>query len=86
MKLYKSYNFRNKDPIIDELRTAIADEGCSYAEVAEWSGVTTQTLRNWFSGPTKRPQFATVMAVVRGMGLDFKLVRSNVVRFKSAGK
>jgi len=77
VKIYKSYNFRNKDPVIDLLRTAIKDSGDSHAEVADASGVSAQTLYNWFSGTTKRPQFATVQAVARSIGYDLMLVKSN---------
>ena len=68
--VYKSYSFKDKDPVIDRLRTMIADEGVSYVEVEGRSGVRAQTLYNWFSGPTKRPQYATIMAVARA--LDYK--------------
>jgi len=78
--IYKNYMFRDKDPIIDQLRTAIEEEEMTYAEVSAASGVTVQTLYNWFTGPTKRPQFATVMAVARGIGRNIMLVRSNSIR------
>ena len=45
-KLYLSYNFRNKDPIIDKLRTLVKDSGHTYKEIHEESGVTEGTLRN----------------------------------------
>lgn len=75
--VYKSYSFKRKDPIIDLVRTAIADAKVSYQEIEDRSGVTTQTLWNWFSGPTRRPQFATVQAVFRCLGLELRAVRSN---------
>jgi transcriptional regulator with XRE-family HTH domain len=62
LKLYKSYSFRDKDPIIDAMRTAIADTGDSLAKVSERSGVSAGTMGNWFNGRTRRPQFATVAA------------------------
>lgn len=79
-KLHRSYLFKDKDPIIDQLRTLVQDEGLTYSEVAEAAGITVQTLYNWFTGPTKRPQYATVMCVVRGMGYDLLITRSNSVR------
>lgn len=77
MNVLKTYRFKDKDPVIDQLRTALKDSGMSYRELADGSGVTVQTLYNWFDGSTKRPQFATAMAVARALGMDFKLVRSN---------
>ena len=74
MKTYNSYLFRDKDPVIDEVRTAIANSGENWSQIERTSGVTRTTLRNWFSGPTKRPQHATVRAVLRAIGYDFQLV------------
>lgn len=68
LRLYKSYMFRDRDPIIDALRTAWADSGDSYAKVSERSSVTAGTMRNWFKGTTKRPQFATVAAFAIACG------------------
>jgi transcriptional regulator with XRE-family HTH domain len=74
---YKSYSFKDKDPVIDRLRTIIQDESVSYAEIHAMSGVTQTTLWNWFSGSTKRPQFATVMAVARSLGYDMQIVKAD---------
>ena len=68
MKVYKSYNFIDKDPVIDELRTVFKRYGIKYQYVEDRSGVTTQTLRNWFEGKTKRPLNSTVEAVLRAIG------------------
>lgn len=68
LKPYKSYMFKDKDPIIDKTRTVVQDSGMSYAEISEGSGVSTATLYNWFNGATKRPQFCTVNAVGRACG------------------
>lgn len=75
--IYKTYRFRDKDPIIDELRTAVKDEGLSYQDIHLMSNVTVTTLRNWFEGETRRPQHATIMAVARAVGRDMKLVKVN---------
>lgn len=67
---YKSYLFVNKDPIIDQIRTTRSDLQMSYREVHEKSGVSVAAIRNWEHGKVRRPQFATVMAVVNAMGRD----------------
>lgn len=72
---YKSYMFRDKDPVIDQVRTLVKDEGVNYTQVHARSGVSTTTLSNWFNGRTRRPQFATVQAVARGLGYSFELRR-----------
>jgi transcriptional regulator with XRE-family HTH domain len=75
LKLYKSYMFRNKDPVIDKLRTVIKDENENYENISAKSGVTVSTMMQWFHGNTKRPQFATVMAVARALGYDLELLK-----------
>lgn len=75
MKFYKSYLFKDKDPVIDVLKTAIADTNLSYDDISERSGVSRSTLDNWFFGSTRRPQHATIMAVTRAIGHDWRLVK-----------
>jgi transcriptional regulator with XRE-family HTH domain len=80
---YLSYSFVDKDPIIDRMRTLIADEGVTYDDVHIKSGVAVSTLHNWFLGKTRRPQFATIMAVARGLGYDLTLTRrGEIIKFK----
>jgi hypothetical protein len=71
MNTYKSYLFRNKDPIIDKVRTLIADQGVSHTYIEVHSGVTKRTLHNWFHGETRRPCHATVAAVISVLGYEF---------------
>lgn len=73
--VYKSYSFRDKDPIIDKLRTILDDEHIDWGDAAELSGVSYSTLVNWFMGATKRPQFATLNAIGRAIGYDLEYVR-----------
>jgi hypothetical protein len=74
MSTYKSYAFKDKDPIIDTVRTVIEDSGASYRWIELHSGVTANTLNNWFHGSTKRPQTATVIAVLRSLGFTLHAV------------
>lgn len=88
LNIYKSYSFRDKDPVIDEMRTIIADEGVSYGDIHDLSGVSATTMYGWFNGATRRPQYATVKAVVRALGYDYRLVKVGKVihlKRKSAG-
>jgi len=77
---YKSYMFREKDPVIDALRTAVSDAHVKYAAVSDASGVSATTLHNWFHGVTKRPQFATVSAVAKSLGKKGVVWTSNGVK------
>jgi DNA-binding phage protein len=80
IKSYKSYVFRDKDPVIDRVRTAVEDSGQKYKSVSAGSGVSTTTLYSWFRGKTRRPQYATVMAVLRAVGKDLVIVDRSAVR------
>lgn len=71
--LYKTYSFKNKDPIIDLLRTALRDSGKSYWDVQRETNVSASCLWNWFEGETKRPSFAAVKAVAECLGCELEL-------------
>jgi transcriptional regulator with XRE-family HTH domain len=73
LKIYKSYNFVDKDPVIDRLRGIVG--GYKYREVSDMSGVSETTIYNWFNGKTRRPQYATVMAVIRAMGYRQEFIK-----------
>jgi transcriptional regulator with XRE-family HTH domain len=73
---YKSYNFTDKDPIIDYLRTIINDSHLKISKISEESGVTSQTINNMLYGKTRRPQAATVNAILRS--LNYKLNISSI--------
>lgn len=68
LHLYRSYNFVDKDPVLDFLRDVVDDARMPYAKISHLSGVSEGTLYNWFHGKTKRPQFATVAAVMGSLG------------------
>jgi transcriptional regulator with XRE-family HTH domain len=75
MRFYKTYNFVDKDPVIDTLRTAVQRSGQSLEQIADASGVSIGTLNGWFLGKTRRPQHATIMAVTRAIGYDWRLIK-----------
>lgn len=78
MKLLKSYNFVDKDPVIDKMRSPVKNSELSYSEISAKSGVAASTLYNWFEGNTKRPQYATVVAVMRVLGYKELFVKKGV--------
>lgn len=62
-----AYNFVDKDPIIDRLRTACAPFRLS--DVAKKSGVAYGTLWSMFNGATVSPKYSTVARIVRSLHL-----------------
>lgn len=82
---YKSYVFIDKDPIIDEVGGLVKDTGTAWQEIEDGGGPKTATLRNWFRGRTRRPQFATVRAAIRTMGHDI-IISAGVRRVSSVDR
>lgn len=74
-KPYKSYNFVNKDPIIDKLRTIIKDEGVTYKELHAASGVNVSTFYGWFNGKVRRPSHAATAATLGALGYEYAIVK-----------
>lgn len=81
LSLYRSYNFVDKDPVIDRMRTIVADEGLSYKDIHIISGVSAGTLSNWFEGETRRPQYATIAAVTYSLGYKQEFVKAKKLDF-----
>jgi hypothetical protein len=71
---YKSYNFIDKDPIIEEVRAVYQNSGANLKWIEANSGVTVNTIYGWFYGKTKKPQAATINAVLRSMGYKIGIV------------
>ncbi|HEY2210293.1 MAG TPA: hypothetical protein VGH62_01495 [Bradyrhizobium sp.] len=82
LHLYRSYNFVNKDPVIDGIRTMIQDEGLKQNQVHVLSGVAATTLHNWLDGPTQQPRFSTIAAVAASMGYNRMEIKNGTVRFE----
>jgi hypothetical protein len=83
---YKSYNFIDKDPMIDEIRTIVEQSGASYKWVHENSGVGSTTIAKWFDGSTRRPQAATMNAVLRSLGFKLGVVEFEKVIVPAEGR
>ena len=83
MRLYKSYMFKSKDPVIDELRTIIQDrtgdrelKNGTLSDIEDDGGPTVSCMNGWFRGKTKRPQNCTVEAVGRALGMKRAWVKN----------
>lgn len=73
MIVYRTYPFNGQtgqDPVIEEVREALEKEGLEKKKgiVKELSGVSVQTLYNWFNGKTKSPRYSTIAAVYGAIG------------------
>ncbi|MBR0753527.1 hypothetical protein JQ604_15165 [Bradyrhizobium jicamae] len=79
LRVYRTYNMVDKNPVIDKVRTLVQDEGLikKLGIVHEISGVSTSTLDNWFNGTTRSPQHATIAAVVTSLGYREEFVKDH---------
>lgn len=80
--VYRTYNFLDKDPVIDKIKTLLKDEGVGVGEAHILSNVADTTLRNWFDGPTRKPQHATIMSVVTALGYDITFEKQKDIDLK----
>ena len=67
----------DKDPIVDTMRTLLTDREITIKKLSAESGVCESTIRNLFYGETKRPQHATLQAILRALGLKLEVVGIN---------
>src|SRR5882724_2215945 len=70
IKLYRAYE-HYRDPVCDEIAEAIKKENLlrKPSIVAEVATVARGTVSNLLDGTTRRPHYATVMAIMGGFGL-----------------
>lgn len=64
LTIYKTYRFIDHDPVLDLVRTMVHAEKVTQVEINKRSSVSTATIGNWMNGKTRRPQFATIAAVI----------------------
>jgi predicted transcriptional regulator len=66
--LYRTYGYRlDRDPVMGVLQKARLEAEIKVSEVQRDTGVSHSTIANWDSGKTRKPQFATVVAVARSI-------------------
>lgn len=78
--LFGTYLFRNKDPIIDELRTLIQDEygkldRKALRDIESKGGAKANTTAGWFFKKVRRPQNPGIEATLRATGYHRPIVK-----------
>jgi hypothetical protein len=76
MRVYDTYRFKDKDPVIDIARTCVdifaSTNGIKFTKalnvLSKASGVSVGCMNGWFYGVTRRPLFCSVVAVVYATG------------------
>jgi Glu-tRNA(Gln) amidotransferase subunit E-like FAD-binding protein len=67
-----------------EIRDLIQKEGPAY-RLKDWSDVTglaSSTCSNIINGRTKRPQYRTILLMLRGSGIDIEFVKEQQTKLK----
>ena len=81
-KIFRTYRFIDKDPVIDELRTLLQDEGLfdQLAKVAVLANLSYSTVYSLFHGETRRPHNSTASSIGTCAGYErgWKKVRRNI--------
>lgn len=77
MKLYKSYKFKDYDPILDQLEEVLYTHGMTKAEISRRSGVSASTLTNWQKKKTRRPSATTINASLHALGYQLTITKKN---------
>jgi hypothetical protein len=66
--VYDTYLFKDHDPVIDEYRAAREKEKIRSVTLHNRSNVSQSCIRNLDTGKTRRPQNATISALMGAMG------------------
>lgn len=74
------YRHIDKDPEIDMLRTEAQHRNTNLSpeflqRLADESGISVYTIKNWFFGDTKRPHNLTLRFVWEALGCERQIVR-----------
>lgn len=82
-RMYRTYRWlaREKNPVIDKVRTIVQDEGLykNMTALHEISGVSVGALNGWFFGDTRNPQHATIAAVLSSLGWEETFVKQKTI-------
>jgi hypothetical protein len=78
-RVYRTYSYIDKNPVIDKVRTLVQDEGLftKLGIVQEISNVSRSTLVGWFHGSVRHPQHHTIAAVVSALGYEEAFVKKH---------
>lgn len=89
-RMYRTYRWlsREKNPVIDKVRTIVQDEGLykNMTALHEISGVSVGALNGWFFGDTRNPQHATIAAVLTSLGYEEQYIKQKTIDIEKERK
>ena len=66
---------------IEELKRKTKENGLTYADLSEASGVSQNSINQIFRGRVPDPRYSTVCAIMRALGLDNELSADSSPRY-----
>jgi len=76
----KTYNFIDKDPVLDAAKTIMQRSGKSFKEIHEAGGATPGTMNRWWNGNARTCRFDSLMATIRACEGDIYMVTKTGTR------
>ncbi|MEY9493792.1 hypothetical protein [Bradyrhizobium elkanii] len=90
LKIYRTYSYLTKNPVIDKMRTVLQEEGMYSKKqrqvLHELSGVGVQTFENWFEGDVRNPRHETIMATMSSLGYEEQFVKAKTIDVEAERK
>lgn len=84
-RLSGTYLFRDKDPVIDHLRTPRQQCKMKGNKLANVANVSPGTVYNMFNGTTRRPKWYTVVSIARAIGPEGEAALVRCIRTGGRG-
>src|SRR5580692_1411869 len=88
LRVHRIYNYIDKNPVIDKVRTILQDEGLikKLNVVHEICDVSTSTVDGWLNGDTRNPQHHTIARVITGLGYEEQFVKTKDIDIEAERK
>lgn len=90
LKIYRTYNYISKNPVVDKIRTILQDEGMYSKKqrkvLHEISGVGVGTFEGWFEGDTRNPRHETIMATMSALGYEEQFIKAKTIDIEAERK
>lgn len=79
--LTRSYNFIDKDPECDVMRTLYQKQRIKESDLAILAGLSVTTVKRLFGGDTRRPMHTTFAKLAGAMGKRYAIVEVHAVNY-----
>ena len=83
-RVLRTYRYIDKNPVIDEMKTIIQDEGLMKRLdiIADLASLSRTTPVGWFDGDVRDPRHSSIMAVMTSLGYEYKWNKSRKIDYE----